>query len=159
MLRTLHKWYGLMLERRDVLVAAVKAPVRSLVLRSLFLLRFRAKPRAEALPISLRSLFAGSRDSSYGRSRNRPRIKPPAGGKVISRDLAPALVGADLRVDRISRPETGLSVTSETPVSKKDLLRSASAFTAVGKLLDRLDAERGHKQRILRGGADHAFLD
>jgi hypothetical protein len=63
-----------------------------------------------------------------------------------------------LGVDRLDAG-AGLSVTSETPVSKKDLPSVGFGFSpSFGELLDRLDAERCHHQRILlRGRADDAF--
>ena len=86
-----------------------------------------------------------------------PRARPikPSCGRQPQQRSVPSSRSID------STPSAGLSVTSATPVSKKSLPSVvAGRVPSSANCGDRLDAERGHLQRVLlRGGADHAVLD
>jgi hypothetical protein len=81
MLRTLHKWYGLMFKRRDILVAAVQHPFEVLSSGHRSSSAFAPNRARTPCPRPHRSLFAGSRDSSHGRSKP-TGDQAPAGSKL-----------------------------------------------------------------------------
>src|SRR5690606_13503134 len=100
---------------------------------------------------------------SYLFLRNEGRPRPPLSGSTFARlgvKSTPALVRTGLGVDRLDARRGLVRHQGRAGIEEILAFRWRRLFAGVREFLDRLDAHRGHQQRILlRGRADNAFSD